>query len=167
MVTPIVALDGLLNRAQVNNALQELAELTGHCETLGPFFFPNGFSGTGTTVGRTIFATSATAVSFATGTNPRVDRAGRVIGARLTADGNRTAGTLTLRVRISGTGTDFDAGSVVLNGTNLAGSSTLLAFSSGLAFADGDTIGCEIVGAGFTPTTLNIRANLLVKYEAF
>lgn len=125
----------------------------------------NDIPGTATTALAKLYFNTATAVSQ--NTNP--ERAGRVayiVGAKITSDAARTAGTATVKVLINGASTAFDAGSVVLDGTRTTQDATIVAPSAGIAVTSGgDTIGVEVVTSGWTPTTANIQVDLLVIYD--
>jgi hypothetical protein len=163
--TPVEALAGQLQREQINRALAELQAASGHYETLGPFTRPN-LVGTGTAALQLMFATSGTAFQLAT-VDLVAARAGRVVGLHLISNAARTAGTATARVRVNGTPAAFAADAVQLNGTTTQRDSALVAYSSGLAFVAGDTLGIEVVTSGWTPTTADFVGWLTVKYEAF
>jgi hypothetical protein len=163
--TPVEALAGQLQREQINRALGELDAGSGVTFTLGPFTRPD-LSGTGTAALQIMF--SASGSTFALGTvDPAAPRAGRVVGIALIANAARTAGTATARVRINGTPTDFAANAVQLNGTSTQRSSGLVAYSSGVAFSAGDTLGIEVVTSSWTPTTADFVGWLTVQCEPF
>lgn len=157
---------GLYRQILANgDAITALQEAGGHYQTLGPFTRPD-LAGTGTAALQSMF--SASVSTFALGTvDPVAPRAGRVIGLTLIANDARTAGTATARVRINGSATDFDGGSVQLNGTNTQRASGLVAYASGVTFNAGNTLGIEVVTSGWTPTTADFVGWLTVKYEPF
>jgi hypothetical protein len=146
-------------------AIANLQAASGHYETLGPFTRPD-LAGTGTAALQVMFATSGTAFQLGT-VDPVAPRAGRVVGLHLIANDARTAGTATARVRINGSPTAFAADAVQLNGTTTQRDSALVAYSSGLAFNAGNTLGIEVVTSGWTPTTADFVGWLTVKYDAF
>ena len=135
-----------------------------YCGWIGHWYL-NDVPGTASTAcGRAYFNT-ATAVSRST--NP--ERAGRVayiVGAKITSDAARTAGTATVKVLLNGASTAFDAGSVVLDGTRTTQDCSIVVPSSGIAVTSGsDTIGVEVVTSGWTPTTADVTVELLVMYS--
>jgi hypothetical protein len=151
--------------SQASAAVADLQAAGGHYETLGPFTRPD-LSGTGTAALQVMFATSGTAFQLGT-VDPVAPRAGRVVGLHLIANDARTAGTATARVRINGSPTAFASDAVQLDGTTTQRDSALVAYSSGLAFNAGNTLGIEVVTSGWTPTTADFVGWLTVKYDAF
>lgn len=133
---------------------------------VGPFF-ANDLAGTATTVLALGYYNTATALSMGT-TDVRMGRAGTVIGLLITSDGARLTGSATGRIRINGTGTTFDSGTVAMEGASTATSdSRFVDIPSGLAFAGGDTLGVDIVTSGWTPTTANVSAWLYAAIDPF
>lgn len=128
--------------------------------TLGPFYI-NDLPGTATTQATLGYYNTATALSRA-GNDIRMDVAGRVVGLIVTSDAARTAGTATARVRIAGAGAAFNGGAVVLDATNTTSDSSFVAWGSGNAFTAGQTVGCDVVTSGFTPTTANLALWVVV-----
>lgn len=99
--------------------------------------------------------------------DPKMPRAGRVVGALLQSNAARTGGTATLQVRINGVATAFNAGAVALDATNTQRDSVLLPWTDGLPFAAGDTLGISIVSASWAPTTADLTAALKVAFAPF
>lgn len=91
--------------------------------------------------------------------------AGKVIGAIVTADAARTAGTATVQVRINGVATAFLAGAVALDATNPTSDSAFVAHASGLAFASGQTVGAALVTSGWTPITADAAIWLVLSLD--
>lgn len=145
--------------------MTDAVNASGPTATLGPFYI-NDLAGTATTQATLGYYNTATAVSRATN-DIVMGRAGKVIGLIVVSDDARTAGTATARVRIAGSGTAFDSGSVVLDGTNTTSDSSFVAYSSGVTFTAGQTVGCEIVTSGWTPTTANLTVWVVVQFGAF
>jgi hypothetical protein len=137
----------------------------GHYQTLGPFTRAN-LPGTGTEALPLMFADSASTFVLST-LDPRAPRAGRVVGLTLLSNAARTAGTATARVRIAGSATDFDGGSVQINATNTQRASGLVAYASGVMFNAGNSLGIAVVTDGWTPTTADFVGWLTVEYEPF
>jgi len=133
--------------------------------TLGPFYI-NDLPGTATTQATLGYFDSATTVSRNTN-DIRVNRAGRVVGMMIVSDDARTAGTATAQVRIEGTGTAFDGGSVQLGAVRTTTDSSFVAYTDGVSFAANDRIGAEVVTSGWTPTTANLLVYVVVMFEPF
>jgi hypothetical protein len=148
-----------------DEAIAALQAESGHYETLGPFFIA-ALPGTATTAMQLGYFTGATAVRL-DAVEMHSMRAGRIVGARLITDEDRTAGTATARVRIGGTGTAFDGGNVQLNASNVSRNQRLVPWASGVTFNAGQRLGMEVVTSGWTPTTANLTGFLIVKYDAF
>jgi len=127
--------------------------------TLGPWH-ANDLAGTASRFLQVMFMDTSTTVVQANSTL-LMPAAGAVIAAFLSTDGARTAGTATLRVTINGVPTTFLAGAVVLDATNTSRDSAYDA--TGLAFASGDTIGVNVITSGWTPTTANVTAWLVMR----
>ena len=136
-----------------------------YTETLGPWYL-NDVPGTANTAMGLSYFNTATAKSRST--NPlRVGRVGYIVGARITSDAARTAGTCTVQVLLNGAATAFDGGSVVLDGTRTTQDASIVAPSSGIAVTSGsDTIGVRVVTSGWTPITANIFVTLMIIYDA-
>lgn len=134
-----------------------------YTESLGPWYL-NDVPGTATTAMGLAYFNTATALSRST--NPmRAGRTGYIVGARITSDAARSAGTCTVQVLLNGSGTAFDAGSVVLDGTRTTQDASIVTPGSGIAITSGsDTIGVQVVTSGWTPTTANIQVTLLVMW---
>lgn len=156
---------GLYRQLLANaDAITALQAAGGHYQTFQ--FSRNNLTGTGTTSLLSFFPDSSTTFNLS-GPDPVAPRAGRAVGLMLVANAARTAGTATARVRIAGSGTTFDGGSVQLNATNTQQASSLVAYSSGLTFNAGNTLGIDVVTSGWTPTTADFVGWLTVKYEPF
>lgn len=99
---------------------------------------------------------------------PRVmPRAGRIVGGDLWSSEARTAGTATLRVRVteSGTSTDYDLPGAVLNATTTQTASDLVWYAAP-TFARGATIEARIVTTGtWAPTTADMGAIISVVFD--
>lgn len=109
--------------------------------------------------------TTSTAVSRAA-TNDYIVRANaHVIGAFLVTDAARTAGTATLQVRINGTGTAFCSGGVALDATNTVSDSCMVLPASGLALTSGQSIGCEVDTASWTPTSADFQCAIVLSFD--
>ncbi len=132
---------------------------------LGPFYI-NDLPGTATTQATLGYFNTATAVSRATN-DIKMARSGYIVGAFMTSDAARTAGTATLRVRISGADTAFDAGGCVLDATNTTSHSDIVASTLGVSFSSGQTIGVNVTTSGWTPTTADLSVWLLVQINPF
>jgi hypothetical protein len=133
--------------------------------TLGPFFI-NDLPGTATTQMALGVFNTATAVAQTTN-EPRMRANGRVVGLVIVSDAARLTGTATARVRLAGSGTTFNGGAVVLDGTFTTSNSSLVAHTSGGSFGNGDTIGMDIVTSSWTPTTANLTGWLIVSLDPF
>ena len=88
--------------------------------------------------------------------------AGRVLAAYLISDASRTAGTAQLRPTISGTGQNFTGGNPTLDGTNTQRHSVIVDWANGVTFNAGQRVGCELITSGWTPTTANVTATIVV-----
>lgn len=133
-------------------------------ETLGPWY-EDDIAGTATTAMKLLMFNTGTAVSQTTN-RIRAGRAGYIVGARITSDAARTAGTCTIEVDLSGVSTAFDAGSVVLDATRTTQDASIVAPGSGIRVASGsDTIGVNLVTSGWTPTTANAFVTLMMIYD--
>lgn len=122
--------------------------------TLGPFEV-NDLPGTATTQLGLQYMNTTSAASLTNG-DITVRQAAHVIGMFITSDAARTAGTATAQVRINGSATAFNAGSVVLNATDTLSDSDIIAHASGNAVTAGQKVGCAIVTSSWTPTTADI-----------
>jgi hypothetical protein len=131
--------------------------------SVGPFFI-NDMAGTATTDATLAYFNTATALSR-NANEVKMQTAGRIIGVFITSDAARTAGTATVAVEVNNVTQAFNAGAVVLNATNTTSNSSFVAYGSGVAFAAGNTIGCEVTTSGWTPTTANFRIQLVVMMQ--
>jgi hypothetical protein len=139
----------------------------GSTVTLGPFHFPD-ITGSATQELSLLYFTAATAVSLGTTgasseNDLRMPAAGKVIMAFLNTDTARTAGTATLQVRINNVSTAFASGGCVLNATNTRQASGM--DLAGLAFAANDLVGVSVVTASWTPTTADVTAFIVVRFD--
>lgn len=134
--------------------------------SIGPFVL-NDIPGTATTQMPLMYMNTTTAVSQggATQSDLIMNTAGRVVGAILITDNGRTAGSAILQVRIAGTPTTFDSDSVALDAGHTIRDSTFLPYASGLAFAVTNSIGVALVTSGYTPTTGDALAWLIVSLD--
>ena len=123
---------------------------------IGPFFI-NDLPGSATTQMNMGYFNTATAVSQAA-TDAFIPVNGVIVGGILQSDTPRTAGTATFRVRLSGTGTAFNGGSIVLDASHTFSHSQFVAPSNGVAVTAGQRVGIEITTSGWTPTTANLAA---------
>jgi opacity protein-like surface antigen len=148
------------------------------CSTLGPWFRENvGASGDASYTTRQMTPTAAT--TYDTDINVggyRAATAGVVVRAYLWANAARSAGSATVRVRItdgSGTMTDYDLADCTLDGATAPDgyvrdrkASAALAVGAGIPFAAGDAIDVRIVTAGtFGPTTADFGVQLVIVEE--
>lgn len=132
---------------------------------LGPFVL-NDVPGTATTDMAFGYFNTATAVSQAT-IRQHINRAGYVVGAMITSDTDRTAGSATVKVNVSTTSTAYNAGAVVLDASHVRSHSDFAIPSSGIAISAGDTIGMQVATSGWTPTTANFVGWLLIQIGPF
>lgn len=133
--------------------------------TIGPYLI-NDIPGTATTQMLLPFFNTTTAVSLGgNGVEYRIPSACHIIGAILTSDAARTAGTATLQVRVGGVATAFNAGAVVLDGTNTTRVASMVAHASGVAASASSSVGVAIVTSGWTPTTANLNALLIISID--
>ncbi len=128
--------------------------------TLGPFKI-NDMAGTATTDAGLGYFNTATAVSRSTN-EIKMQTAGRVVGAIITSDAARTAGTATVAVEVNNGTQAFNSGAVALDATNTTSDSSFVAWGSGVSFNAGDTLGAEVTTSGWTPTTANFSIWLVV-----
>jgi hypothetical protein len=128
--------------------------------TLGPFYI-NDLPGTATTQATLDYFNTATAQNR-NANDIYMERAGTVIGLIVTSDAARTAGTATVRVRVAGVATTFAADAVQLNATRTTSDSAFVDAPAGVAFTAGQTIGVAVVTSGWTPTTANLRIQMVV-----
>ena len=129
--------------------------------TIGPFF-KNDVPGTATSDLFLPFYDTLTASSIGTSGSHFMPLAGRVIGAFITSDAARSAGTATLRPTISGTGQNISGGNPVLDATNTTRHGVAVKWANGVSFNAGQRVGCELVSSGWTPITANVTAFLVV-----
>lgn len=132
---------------------------------VGPFYI-NDLPGTATTQATLGYFNTATALSR-NGNEIKMARSGYIVGALVTSDAARTAGTATVRVRISGADTALDAGSCALDATNTTSDSTIVASTLGVSFSSGQTIGANVTTSGWTPTTADLAVWLLIQINPF
>lgn len=97
---------------------------------------------------------------------PYIDMAyrGSVIGISYRISGARTAGTFNIRAR-SGTGTVYLATGALGTGAALTGSTVGSIRDTGTTFAAGIALGCEVVTASLSPTTLDISILVYVALD--
>jgi len=133
--------------------------------TLGPYFL-NDVPGTATTNLFTEFFNTTTATGIGTTGSWYMPVAGRVVAAFIQSDAGRTAGTAQLRPTISGTGANFTGGNPTLDATNTARHSVLTTWANGVSFNAGQRVGCELITSGWTPTTANVTALLVVRLDS-
>lgn len=133
--------------------------------TLGPFYI-NDLPGTATTQATLGYFNTATALSR-NGNEIKMARSGYIVGAFVTSDAARTAGTATVRVRISGADTAFDAGSCALDASNTTSDSTIVASDLGVSFSSGQTVGVNVTTSGWTPTSADLSVWLIIQISPF
>ena len=129
--------------------------------SLGSFFL-NDIPGTATSNLFSEFFNTTTATSIGTSGSYYMPAAGRVLAAYLISDASRTAGTAQLRPTISGTGQNFTGGNPTLDGTNTQRHSVIVDWANGVTFNAGQRVGCELITSGWTPTTANVTATIVV-----
>jgi hypothetical protein len=134
--------------------------------SLGPWYL-NDIPGTATTQMLLMYMNTSTAVSQGGSSNSDfiMRTAGKVVGALLITDNSRTAGSATLQVRVAGSATAFDSGSVALDAGSTVRDSVFLTYANGLAFAANDALGVALVTSGYTPTTGDALAWLVVSLD--
>jgi hypothetical protein len=134
--------------------------------TLGPFFFAD-LTGTGTPELKLAFYDTTTASSVNTTRRIVMRIAGYVVGAFLVSDAARTNGSAILSVLVNGASQAFNGGAVQLNGTDTTADSGFIYPDGGVAFSAGDDLGVQVTTSGWTPTTANVTAWLLVQLTPF
>lgn len=160
-----VTISGAAQGQVLTRGASEFQNLSMITFTIGPFFQHN-IAAADTAVMTPMFFETASAVARAL-TGFKMQKAGRVVGGFLMSQSARTAGTATLQVRVNGTNTTFNSGSVVLNATDTQSSSSIVAYSGGVSFAAGDTLTATVVtNASWSPTT-DFTAYLVVMLEPF
>jgi hypothetical protein len=137
-----------------------------YSHTIGPFLFPD-LTGTGTPELKPIFYDTTTTSKVNTTRRFPVERAGYVVGAYLMSDDARLTGTATLSVLVNGSSVAFNGGSVVLDGTNTTQDGEFVHPTAGAAFAAGDQLSVRVTTSGWTPTTANVAAYLIVQLTPF
>ncbi len=130
---------------------------------VGPFYI-NDLAGTTTRQATYGYFNTATALSRNV-SDMKIQAAAHVIGLYIISDAARTAGTATVRVRIAGTGTTFNSGAVALDATNTTSDSSMVLPGSGLAVTAGQTVGCDVVTVGWTPTMADLQCMLVISYD--
>jgi hypothetical protein len=149
---------------QVTVAIETGAAGEGHTTfAIGPFHISN-LPATATT--QALFMFAGAALGGSSQSEARMLAAGRVVGIIMNSNESRTSGTATARVRIAGTGTDFDGGSVVLDASSTVRDSAFVARSAGVAFAAATAIGVEVVTSGWAPTSADLSIWLVVSLDA-
>lgn len=133
--------------------------------TIGPFYI-NDLPGTATTQATLNYYNTATASNRSTN-DPKMARSGRVIGAIITSDAARTAGTATVQVRVAGAATAFSSGACALDASNTTSDSEFVGYTNGVAFSAGNTLGAAVVTSGWTPITANVNVMLIVQLAAY
>ena len=133
--------------------------------TVGPFYI-NDLPGTATTQATLNYYNTATASNRSTN-DPKMARSGRVIGAIITSDAARTAGTATVQVRVAGSATAFSSGACALDASNTTSDSEFVGYTNGVAFSAGNTLGAAVVTSGWTPITANVNVMLIVQMAAY
>lgn len=132
--------------------------------TLGPWHI-NDLAGTATTQAKLAFFTAAGTVNDSTTTAIEIKSAAHVIGMFLLTDNARSGGTATATVWLNGASTAFSAGAVELNATETLSDSAMVAPSSGVAVAAGDTVGCSVVTSSWTPTTADVNCFIVLSFD--
>lgn len=131
--------------------------------TLGPFY--NNDQATSSTAQATLgFFNTATLLSRSAN-EIRIAQAAHVIGMFLVSDATWLTGTVTARVRVNGSGTAFNGGSVVIDSTHTTSNSDVVAAASGVAISAGQTVGVEIVTSSWTPTSADFAVWILLEYD--
>jgi hypothetical protein len=136
--------------------------------TIGPWFRENVGSGGAADYGMRLPVPDSSTTFVATGVGIEVKQgnAGRIRGGLLWTSTDRTAGTVTLGVKVNNQASAVPLTGIVINGTNLRSISALLPWNDSIPFAAGDVIEANlIVDAAWTPTTADATAILFVTYE--
>lgn len=147
-----VGLGNVENVAQSNRGIDLM---------VGPFY-ANDLAATTDVQANFGFFNTATAVSRANN-GQRMTRAGKIVGVMVTTDAARTAGTLTARPRINGTGNSGIT--AVVDGTNTTSNSTFS--QSGVSFSANDVLTMSMVTSSWGPTTANAVGWLVVRLTDF
>jgi hypothetical protein len=133
---------------------------------VGPFYFPD-LAGTASNELKLLFYNTTTVGAVNVTRRVQMPLAGYVVGLFLVSDAARLTGTATARVMVGGTPTAFNGGSVVLDGTNTTTDSDIVHPTAGVAFAASNQLAVEVNTSGWTPTTANVTAWLIVQYTPF
>lgn len=132
--------------------------------TFGPFVL-NDVPGTANTDMSAQFMDTGTTVVQSTG-QIYMPLNGEIVGIYATTDANRTAGTARFVPTVNGTAQTFDGGATcVLDGTNTRRHSIHVATGDGEDFASGDRVGIQCQTSGWTPTTANAVAWIVVRLD--
>jgi hypothetical protein len=162
LTTPIIGDFSSATHTHINNAGG--GTLPFYYATFGPFFI-NDLPGTATTAFQAGFFDTATTVSRST-MDVYMPLAGEVVGMWVVSDANRTAGTADVRCLINGVSQTFDGGGTcILDGTNTRRHGVTVARGDGEDFAMGNRVALEAITSGWTPTTANLTAWFLVRYD--
>jgi hypothetical protein len=133
---------------------------------LGPFLFPD-LTGTGTPELKPIFYDTTTSSKVNTTRRFVMSHAGYVVGIHLMSDDARSAGTAIASVLVNGVSQAFNSDSVVLDGTNTTQNSDYVHPTAGVSFAADDQLSVRVTTSGWTPTTANVAAYLIVQLTPF
>jgi hypothetical protein len=133
--------------------------------TWGPWIL-NDVPASATTTGKLMTMDTATTIKQSA-SGIRAGRTGEIIGVSVSADTGRTAGTLIVRPEVGGTSYVFDGDSVTLTSSPSTRMTSFVDPGAGVAIASGsDELSVNFVTSGWAPTTANVCAWLIVRYDA-
>ena len=142
----------------------KLADQHRQYATFGPFF-ANDLAATATVDLTAAFFDAATTVLRST-PDIYLPVAGEIVGISAMTDANRTGGTATVKAKINGVTTAFSGGGTcVIDGTNTRRHAIQVRDGAGAAFTAGKRASLEVVTASWGPTTANMSAWLIVRFD--
>lgn len=142
----------------------KLADQHRQYATFGPFF-ANDLAASATVDLTAAFFDAATTVLRST-PDIYLPVAGEIVGISAIADANRTGGTATVKAKIEGVTAAFSGGATcLLDGTNTRRHAIQVRDGDGAAFTAGQRASLEVVTASWGPTTANLSAWMIVRFD--
>ena len=132
--------------------------------TFGPFF-TNDVAASATVALEAAFFDTATTVSRST-PDLYMPVAGEILGIWVISDANRTTGDVTISPVVNGVAQTLDGGAVCkLDATNTRRHGVVVTRGNGEDFAAGNRIALQAVSSGWAPTTANLSAWMMVRFD--
>lgn len=131
---------------------------------LGPWRGVN-IPGSATTALELMFYGASNAAVQGSNQTFRAGRQGEIVGCAIVANGDRITGTMIVKPTIGGATQTFSSDTVLLDSSTPRQMTGVVPPGSGVTIASGgNQLGISVVTSGFTPTTLEVLAWIMVRY---